>query len=743
MRPIKLTMSAFGPYAGETVVDFDKLGENGIYLISGDTGAGKTTIFDGIVYALYGEASGEKREVSMLRSKYAQPDTPTFAELVFKYADKLYTVRRNPAYMRKKLKGEGYTAQSADCSFTYPDGRVVTKKTEVDNAVKDTIGISKDQFLQIAMIAQGDFLKSLTAGTEERKAILRLIFKTGRFFSLQARLKTEAGEAKNRVEIAKEGVQQYIEGIRCSDKNPLALNIERAKNKELPLVDVIVTLEELVKEDEISDKKLNEEITEIEKQLAQVNSLLGKLEEYNKANTELVNVSKAINSKSDELAKAKEIFDSEKEKFKETEKLSKESAEIKAELPRYSELEAQSKKIESTQKLLKKDEKSLSDRNKLLDSKRETLEKLKAEKSTLEKAGENREKLISEKSSAEEKKKNLETLKKSLYDYTSMLSDLEEKQKIFLEASNYAQQAFEDYNCKNQAFLNEQAGILALQLKENSPCPVCGSTVHPNIAQKSDAAPTEEELKKAKQKSDKAQDDVAKASNICAVIRGKAETAKSNIENQLEKLIGDADINSSKEKIISLIKELTEIITNLDCEITAEEKKIKRKSELETVIPKTESETEKLKNDIASLETNVASYKASLTEITEQLETLKSSLCFADKKAAEKKISELESKAEILKKSFDNAQNVYNACEKDIIALKAREEQLKKQLDSSEKINAEEVNEKKNTLNSQKQAKAEIKTEVLTRLMSNRSALENIKKKTDEINLLEKRESLI
>ena len=743
MRPIKLTMSAFGPYAGETVVDFDKLGENGIYLISGDTGAGKTTIFDGIVYALYGEASGEKREVSMLRSKYAQPDTPTFAELVFKYADKLYTVRRNPAYMRKKLKGEGYTAQSADCSFTYPDGRVVTKKTEVDNAVKDTIGISKDQFLQIEMIAQGDFLKSLTAGTEERKAILRLIFKTERFFTLQARLKTEAGEAKNRVEIAKEGVQQYIEGIRCSDKNPLAINIERAKNKELPLVDVIVTLEELVKEDEISDKKLNEEITEIEKQLAQVNSLLGKLEEYNKANTELVNVSKAINVKSDELAKAKEILDSEKEKFKETEKLSKELAEIKAELPRYSELEAQSKKIESTQKLLKKDEKSLSDRNKLLDSKRETLEKLKAEKSTLEKAGENREKLISEKSAAEEKKKNLETLKKSLYDYTSMLSDLEEKQKIFLEASNYAQQAFEDYNCKNQAFLNEQAGILALQLKENSPCPVCGSTVHPNIAQKSEAAPTEEELKKAKQKSDKAQDDVAKASNICAVIRGKAETAKSNIENQLEKLIGDADINSSKEKIISLIIELTEIITNLDCEITAEEKKIRRKSELETVIPKTESETEKLKNDIASLETNVASYKASLTEITEQLETLKSSLCFADKKAAEKKISELESKAEILKKSFDNAQNVYNACEKDIIALKAREEQLKKQLDSSEKINAEEVNEKKNTLNSQKQAKAEIKTEVLTRLMSNRSALENIKKKTDEINLLEKRESLI
>lgn len=743
MRPIKLTMSAFGPYAGETTVDFEKLGENGIYLISGDTGAGKTTIFDGIVYALFGDASGEKREVSMLRSKYAQPDTPTFAELVFKCADKEYTVRRNPAYMRKKLKGEGYTAQSADCCITYPDGRVVTKKTEVDNAINQIIGISKEQFLQIAMIAQGDFLKSLTASTEERKEILRLIFKTGRFYSLQGRLKTEASEAKKKVEIAKEGIQQYIEGIRCSEQNPLALNIEKAKNEELPIVDVIVTLEELVKEDENSDKQLNIEITEIEKQLAQVNSLLGKLEEYNKASTELMNVSKAIKSKTDEIEKAKEILDYEKEKFKETDNLNNESAKIKAEMSRYSELEAKSKKIESTQKLLKNDERNLNDRNKLLSVKRENLEKLKEEKSTLEKAGENREKLISEKGAAEEKKNNLETLRKTLNEYTAMLSDLEVKQKIYIEASNYAQQALEDYNCKNKAFLNEQAGILAQQLKENSPCPVCGSTVHPNIAQKSETAPTEEELKKAKQKSDKAQSEAANASNVCAVIKGKAETAKANIENRLEKLIGDTDINSSKEKISFLIKELTELIKKLNSEITAEEKKIKRKAELETIIPKTESETEKLKNDISSLETNIASYKASVAEITEQLELLKSSLCFADKKAAEKKISELESKAEILKKSFDNAQNVYNACEKDVIALKAREEQLKKQLESSEKINAEEVNEKKDILNSQKQAKTEIKTEVLTRLMSNRSALENIKKKTDEINLLEKRESLI
>lgn len=743
MRPIKLTMSAFGPYAGETVIDFEKLGENGIYLISGDTGAGKTTIFDAIVYALYGDASGEKRDPSMFRSKYAEPDTPTFAELVFNYADKVYTIRRNPSYLRKKLKGDGYTAQSADCCLTYPDGRVVTKRTEVDSAIENIIGISKDQFLQIAMIAQGDFLKTLTATTEDRKKIFRKIFKTERFENLQRKLSEEAGKANKQVEIASSGLRQYIEGIRCCEENPLALNVERAKNRELPTVELIATLEKLVAEDENSNKELNKDLEEIEKQLENVNSLLGKLEEYNKAKIELLNVSKAINTKSDELAKAKEILDCEKEKFKETETLKSESSKIKLELPRYDELETLNKRIDTTQKLLKKDEKNLVDKNALIIGKKETLEKLKAEKSTLEKAGENREKLTSEKSAAEEKKQNLEALKKSINEYFAMLLTLEEKQKIYLKASENAQQANDDYNSKNIAFLNEQAGILAMQLEENSPCPVCGSTVHPNIAKKSESAPTEEELKKAKQKSDKAQAEAANASTACAVTKGNVETARANIENQLEKLIGNTDINSSEEKTDSMIKDISERIAKINSEITGEEKKIRRKSELEKIIPQTENETEKLKNDVSTLETSIASHKTSLTEITEQLTALKSSLCFADKKSAEQKLSAIENKAESLKKSYENAQNGFTVCEKEIITLKAREEQLKKQLESSEQIDVEEVNEKKNILNSQKQEKNIEKTEILTRLMANRPALENIRKKTDEISALEKRASLI
>ena len=192
MRPLNLAMSAFGPYAGQTTVDFSVLGTSGLYLITGDTGAGKTTIFDAITYALYGEASGESRESSMLRSKYAAPETPTFVELTFLNGGKTYTVRRNPEYTRPKTRGTGTTVQKADAELTMPDGRIITKARDVTATVTDIVGVDREQFARIAMIAQGEFRKLLLAQTDERKAIFRQIFHTGQYQALQNRLKEEA-----------------------------------------------------------------------------------------------------------------------------------------------------------------------------------------------------------------------------------------------------------------------------------------------------------------------------------------------------------------------------------------------------------------------------------------------------------------------------------------------------------------------------------------------------------------------
>lgn len=180
MRPTRLTVSAFGPYADKTVFDMDKLGKKGLYLITGDTGAGKTTIFDGIVFALYGTASGKARsgDYSMMRSKYAEDDVPTFVELEFEYRGKKYRIKRNPEYLRPSKRGSGMTTEKAEVELLLPDGQVITKNREVSAKIEEILGLDSSQFMQIVMIAQGEFQKLIYAETKDRREIFRKIFGT-------------------------------------------------------------------------------------------------------------------------------------------------------------------------------------------------------------------------------------------------------------------------------------------------------------------------------------------------------------------------------------------------------------------------------------------------------------------------------------------------------------------------------------------------------------------------------------
>ena len=170
MKPLKLTLSAFGPYAGVQEIDFTRFNGRGLFLITGDTGAGKTAIFDGISYALFGEASGSVRGGDSLRSDFALPQTDTFAELEFEHRGKIYKVRRNPEYQRPKLRGEGVTRQPSSAEMYYPDGRVVTKVGEVTKAVEELLRINYQQFKQLCMLAQGNFCgcRLPTAGTARK-----------------------------------------------------------------------------------------------------------------------------------------------------------------------------------------------------------------------------------------------------------------------------------------------------------------------------------------------------------------------------------------------------------------------------------------------------------------------------------------------------------------------------------------------------------------------------------------------
>lgn len=232
MRPEYLILSGFGPYAGRTELDFQKLGKGGLYLITGDTGAGKTTIFDAITFALYGEASGQVRESGMFRSKYAAPETPTFVELTFSYQGKIYRVRRNPEYLRPKGRGSGMTVQKADAELIFPDGRQpVTKAREVTKAVTELTGLDYRQFTQIAMIAQGDFQKLLLAGTAERGEIFRQLFHTGLYREVQNRLKDEVKQRWKQYDELRRSISQYLDGTDAGQDEELSLEFQELKKE--------------------------------------------------------------------------------------------------------------------------------------------------------------------------------------------------------------------------------------------------------------------------------------------------------------------------------------------------------------------------------------------------------------------------------------------------------------------------------------------------------------------------------
>ena len=287
MRPCKLVISAFGPYAGRTELDMERLGASGIYLITGDTGAGKTTIFDALTFALYGEASGANREPAMLRSKYAAPDTPTFVELTFTYGDRRYTVRRNPEYERPAKRGGGVVLQKADAELALPDGRLITRVREVNAAVREILGVDRNQFSQIAMIAQGDFLKLLLADTKERQAIFRELFQTGRYQILQEKLKEETGKLRDACARENDGVQQYIRDLSCEQEDPLAPLLEQARAGRLPMPEVEELADRLIRQDQRLQREAAERLAETEERLEEISRELGKAEAREKAEEEL------------------------------------------------------------------------------------------------------------------------------------------------------------------------------------------------------------------------------------------------------------------------------------------------------------------------------------------------------------------------------------------------------------------------------------------------------------------------
>lgn len=739
MRPITLTISAFGPYAGKTTIDFDKLGNSGIYLITGDTGAGKTTIFDAIVFALYGETTDENREAKMLRSKYADPYTKTFVELTFVNKGKTYKINRNPAYSRPKSKGEGVTNETAKVDLLLPDNKVITSNREANTKVNEIIGLDKNQFMQIAMIAQGDFRKLLLASTDERKAIFRKIFKTENYEHLQKVLNQEYLKTKREADDIKKSINQYIQGITYPDDGEFCIELQQAKRGETPLSETLELLNKINLIDEQNKNEIEKKINDIENKLEKINTDLGKAEEYSKAKIQFEEVETSLKNENEKKAEVeKKLDEAQKSYDEEADKKTDEVNKIKAELEEYDLFNDAQELFVKTKKTYDERIIILEDLKQSLKKEQEALAELKEELKKLDGSAEKKIKYETEHDKLKTKKDALAKLKNELLSFKIDQGKLTAEQEKCEKAIDELERKNEHYNTLQTSFLREQAGILAQDLSEGEPCPVCGSVNHPKPAIKSETAPSENELKSAKNDVDKAKKEADSISEKCSTLKGKIESTEASLKNQLLEYDLNVEIAEASDTIELKLNELADSGKELEEIINEENNKLERKKKLSEIIPGYEDKVEKTKSDISETENSIAGLSAKKGEQEKQCNELKSKLRFESKAAAKAKQEALEEQITKLKSALDKAKLEVAEHKEIIEKLNGKKEQLQAQINEAKAIDKEKLQNEKTELSSEKFNKKQKAEEISNRFSANKKTYASIVKKEKENEEIEK-----
>ena len=729
MRPLKITMSAFGPYAGEVTLDMQKLGKSGIYLITGDTGAGKTTIFDAISYALYGEASGNYRENTTLRSKYASADTPTFVELEFEYNNEIYKINRNPEYPRPNKRGEGFTKQSANAELVMPDGSVITKIKEVSAKVEEIIGINKNQFSQIAMIAQGDFRKLLNCETNERSKIFRKIFKTEPYHNIEIKLSSLFNELRRNREKEKSGIEQYINQLKCNENDTLSLELERAKSGDVLIEDVIKLAGAIINKDTLEYTKTQKNIESINEEIEKINSNIKLYENqeatkkaYAKASAKL----EEFKTKRNDCEKAYKSAEAQRERLDD---LTRKINLINSKMPKYDELKSlensineRTQSFEKSNNSLKLKQQEITLLEKEIDEKSKALEEVKGADLLVQK-------LTAQK---EEIKKKAEALK----ELKTEIDRCKAEQKNLKNAQSFAKSALDEYgaleNEYNQiyiAFFNEQAGIIADELKDGEPCPVCGSTSHPNLARKSENAPSQADVESAQNLVKKAQEKADKARDTASALKSRFDEIAANVKSAAKKLFGTDDnvFDDYNSNINALKKEYDDTLALLK---TANEK-LNLYQKLDKEIPKIQEKQKSLSDEISKLNTQKASDEAFISENTKRVTSIKSELDFESADLAKDKLKEYTNLSNDIKNAIEKSKNAFDDIKSKYDTQKGKKASLENALKEFKEIDLASLNEKSLKLNEYKKDVDETAKSLYSRIENNKSRVDDISEKRD------------
>ncbi len=739
MRPLKLVMSAFGPYAGRQELELDRLGERGIYLITGDTGTGKTTIFDGITFALYGAPSGSVRDSSMLRCKYADPAAPTYAELTFAYGGREYTVSRGPEYQRPKSRGSGVTLQNAWAELKLPDGRVETGVAEVNRRIEEILGVGREQFSQIAMIAQGDFLKLLLADTRERQSIFRQIFGTDIYRRFQDEIRAELTQLERDMAAGRANLAQSMDGILTDPASELTAPLEQARSAR-QTGDVLRLLTDLTGEDSERTERMMAEINEIQDRITQLAGAVARGEEQARTRRELEAAREELAGRKTELAALSGELAMEKARLPQGEALEREAARLEERLRDYDRLEEETALLADMELRRSRERRAAEEDGRALERLTGEIRRLKEELAQLEKAGENAAAILREKEAAEARYGELGRLARELEALRSLRRELEAARESYIEGADEADSLRELAAEKRRAFNSEQAGIMAEELKEGSPCPVCGSAVHPRKARKSAAAPTQAQVEEAENSAAQAQAAANRLSAQAAALGGRAEATAQAVSQRMASLLGQGASEEEAEKRLPLLMTgEAQGIAGLEEKLLGERERERRKAELTASLPKKEEELTALTDNAAKRREALSSLQALTEEKKKRLEELRSGLEFPDREGAKARKDRLEAEALAIKNGVERAERAYAAADRAAEALGARIGQLESLLSEAEPTDLSALEALRQELTGQRNSFSQERENVVHRLAVNRAALTAISAGAGAVMELEER----
>ena len=734
MRPLRLTLSAFGPYAAETTLDLEKLGKGGLYLITGDTGAGKTTLFDAITYALYDHSSSGIREGSMLRCKYADDKTPTFVELEFEVHGVRYTVRRNPEYQRPKARGEGMTTEKADATLTYPDDRPpVTKAKDVTAAVQEIIGLDYNQFSQIVLIAQGQFTKLLNASTEERSRIFRKLFRTQRYAQLQERLQAEAAALNQQRTAQNAKLDSLLGGLQFSPEDPDAEALRALCAQTVPET-ALALLDALTARQAAALEEASTALQATEAQLDKVQQQLG-------AAAQAQRLAQQLAARQAELAAAKPALDAARAEADrhagdaaQLDALTVQVTQAQSALAAYDALDTLCRQQTEARDAARLAAAQAHKRRTQLDNLNAALAAAETELAALADADTRLLALQNRSAQLAQRGEALAKLEQRLAECQHQAKRAHKAQENYRAAAAAQDEARARQNTLERAFLDAQAGLLAESLVEGAPCPVCGSTHHPARALLPHTAPTQAQVEAARQAAAEADRQAQNASAAAQSALAAANEAKTSLRRDAETLLPER-FTTPEGTVPLTFALMTNVLAEenaalqtaqTDCKAQCRQTDAdcRRKAQLEADRQAKTRQRPALEQAAAEADRSAAAQNASADALESQIAERRAALPYPRRADAQAALNKLEADRRTLRTGMDTAQRRLKQAEQTVAAAEAAVEALTAQQTAAQKElparSAEELTAQQTELTAAREALRSREKQLSAQLLPNR-----------------------